>query len=84
MKCLQFEHPTVLDAKPGSPGFIVGKNWKDEDMYAAVPVIGSRHQLAIIWHGSVIKYCKNYSSARNFIKAHSKNNSAFGLLPFLK
>jgi hypothetical protein len=67
MKYLQFEHPTILDAKPGSPGFIIGKNWNDEDMIAAIPVVGSKTQLAIIQHGSVIKYCRNFESAKNFI-----------------
>ena len=67
MRFLQHEHPTVLDPKPGSPGFIIGKDWKDQDMVAAVPVIGSKHQLAIIQHGNVIKYCRNYDSAKNFI-----------------
>jgi len=67
MKYLQFEHPTILDAKPGSPGFVIGKNWNDEDMIAAIPVVGSKTQLAIIQHGSVIKYCRNFESAKNFI-----------------
>jgi len=73
MKYLQFEHPTILDPKPGSPGFIVGKNWNDQEMVAAVPVIGSRTQLAIIYKGSVVKYCRNFESAKNYINKLRKN-----------
>jgi hypothetical protein len=73
MKYLQFEHPTVLDPKPGSPGFIVGDSWKDQDMVAAIPVIGSRTQLAIIQHGSVVKYCRNFESAKNYVNKLRKN-----------
>jgi hypothetical protein len=81
LKFLQHEHPTVLDPKPGSPGFVIGKNWKDQDMIAAIPVMGSKHQLAIIQHGSVVKYCRNLSSAQNFIRSHSKK-SGTSKLPF--
>ena len=68
MRDLQRDHhETILHAKPESYGFIVGKNWEDEDMCAAVPVIGSKKQLAIIQHGKVVKYCKNVLTARKFI-----------------
>ena len=66
-------HCTILDPKPESYGFIVGKNWEDEDMCAAVPVIGAKQQLAIIQHGKVVKYCKNVLTARKFIAKLRKN-----------
>lgn len=74
MKDLQRDpHYTILNPKPGSYGFIVGKNWKDEDMCAAVPVMGSNTKLAIIQHGSVIKICNNVLTARKFIDKLRKN-----------
>ena len=66
-------HETILHAKPESYGFIVGKNREDEDMCAAVPVIGAKQQLAIIQHGEVVKYCKNVLTARKFIAKLRKN-----------
>jgi len=66
-------HETILHDKPESYGFIVGKNWEDEDMCAAVPVIGAKQQLAIIQHGKVVKYCKNVLTARKFIAKLRKN-----------
>ena len=66
-------HCTILDPKPESYGFIVGKNWEDQDMCAAVPVIGAKQQLAIIQHGKVVKYCKNVLTARKFIAKLRKN-----------
>jgi len=72
LKFLQHEHPTILDPTPGSPGFVIGKNWKDQDMIAAIPVMGSKHQLAIIHHGKCIKTCRNYSSAKTFINKTMK------------
>jgi hypothetical protein len=80
LKFLQYEHPTVLDAKPGSPGFVIGKNWKDQDMIAAIPVVGSKHQLAIIQHGKCIKTCRNYSSAKTFILSLTKGAASALLL----
>lgn len=74
MKDLQRDpHETILHPKPESYGFIVGKNWEDQDMCAAVPVIGSKTKLAIIQHGKVIKYCNNVLTARKFIASLRKN-----------
>ena len=72
MNYLQYENPSILEPKPCSPGFIVGKSWNDQDMIAAVPVIGSRTQLAIIYHGSVVKYCRNLESAKKYIEKLKK------------
>ena len=65
---------TILDPKPVEEGFMVGK-YTDPLCYAAVPVIGSTTQLAIIHQGSVIKYCRNRESAINFIEKHRKGKS---------
>jgi len=65
---------TILDPKPVEEGFMVGK-YEDPLCYAAVPVIGSTTQLAIIHQGSVIKYCRNRESAINFIEKHRKGKS---------
>ena len=73
MKYLQFDHPTILHAKPHSPGFIVGKNWNDQEMIAAIPVVGSKTRLAIIYKGSVVKECRNFESAKNYVAKLRKN-----------
>lgn len=67
------ENPTILNPKPENYGFIIGKNWNDEHMCAAVPVIGSKTKLAIIYQGSVIKICNNALTARKFIATIRKN-----------
>ena len=59
----------ILDANPGSVGFVVGKNWE----YAAVPY--GKSQLMIIHNGQQLKVCRTESSARKFIDAHKKGKS---------
>jgi len=81
LKFLQHEHPYIFDAKPGSPSFVIGDHWKDENIYAAILIVGSKHRLAIIHGGRVIKECRNLSSAQNFIRSHSKK-SGTSKLPF--
>ena len=73
MKLIE-QKTTLLDPKPVEEGFMVGK-YEDPLCYAAVPVIGSTTQLAIIHQGSVIKYCRNRQSAINFIEKHRKGKS---------
>ena len=65
---------SILDPKPVEEGFMVGK-YEDPLCYAAVPVMGSITQLAIIHQGSVIKYCRNRQSAINFIDRHKRKKS---------
>ncbi len=64
----------ILDPNPIEQGFMVGK-YEDPLCYAAVPVMGSTTQLAIIHQGSVIKYCRNRQSAINFIDRHKRKKS---------
>jgi len=71
----QPDNPYILDAKPVEIGFLVGKNWEDPNLYAAVPIIGSDTQLAIIHQGRCIKECRNRQSAINFIERHRKGKS---------
>jgi len=73
MKLIQ-QKTTILEPKPVEEGFMVGK-YSDPLCYAAVPVIGSTAQLAIIHQGGVIKYCRNRQSAINFIERHRKGKS---------
>ena len=40
--------------------------------YYAVPVMGSNTKLAIIHEGQILKYCRNETSARNYITHHRK------------
>ena len=42
------------------------------DGYYAVPVMGSNTKLAIVHEGQILKYCRNESSARNYITQHRK------------
>jgi hypothetical protein len=49
-------------------------------MIAAIPVVGSKHQLAIIQHGKCIKTCRNYSSAKTFILSLTKGAASALLL----
>jgi len=65
---------TILDPKPVEEGFMVGK-YEDPLCYAAVPIIGSDTQLAIIHQGRCIKECRNRQSAINFIERHRKGKS---------
>ena len=76
MKYLQYEHPEILDAEPGSPGFVIGTKWDDENTIAAIPVMGSKHKLAIIFGGQCVKECRNLSSAQNFIRSFMKKRGA--------
>ena len=64
----------ILDPKPVEQGFMVGK-YEDPLCYAAVPIMGSTTQLAIIHQGKVIKECRNRQSAINFIESHRKGKS---------
>jgi len=40
------------------------------DGYYAVPILGSKTKLAVIFDGELLKECRNESSARNFILKH--------------
>jgi len=71
----QPENPYILDSKPQEVGFLVGKNWEDPELYAAVPLMGSTTQLVIIYKGQQIKTCRNRQSAKNFIENHRKGKS---------
>lgn len=73
MKLIQ-QKTTILDPKPVEEGFIVGK-YEDPLCYAAVPIMGSDTQLAIIHQGRCIKECRNRQSAINFIEKHRKGKS---------
>ena len=68
-------NPYVLNPKPEEVGFLVGKNWEDPELYAAVPLMGSTTQLVIIYKGKQIKVCRNRKSAQNFIDKHRKGKS---------
>jgi len=63
---------TILDAKPIFEGFVI-----NDGEYAAIPVMGSDTQAAIIHNGSVIKYCRNEKSARSFIQSHMKKKKVW-------
>jgi hypothetical protein len=65
---------SILEPKPVEEGFMVGK-YEDPLCYAAVPIVGSTTQLAIIHQGRVIKECRNRQSAINFIERHRKGKS---------
>ena len=41
-------NPYILDSKLKETGFLVGKDWEDPNLYAAVPLGGSNTQLVII------------------------------------
>lgn len=73
MKLIQ-QKSDILDPKPVEQGFMVGK-YEDPLCYAAVPIMGSDTQLAIIHQGRVIKECRNRQSAINFIEKHRKGKS---------
>ena len=73
MKLIQ-QKSDILDPKPVEQGFMVGK-YEDPLCYAAVPIMGSTTQLAIIHQGRVIKECRNRQSAINFIEKHRKGKS---------
>jgi len=73
MKLIQ-QKTTILDPKPVEEGFMVGK-YEDPLCYAAVPIMGSDTQLAIIHQGRCIKECRNRQSAINFIEKHRKGKS---------
>ena len=73
MKLIQ-QKSDILDAKPVEQGFMVGK-YEDPLCYAAVPIMGSDTQLAIIHQGRCIKECRNRQSAINFIERHRKGKS---------
>ena len=75
MAIKQPENPYILDSKPQEVGFLVGKNWEDPNLYAAVPLMGSTTQLVIIHKGQQIKVCRNRQSAVNFIDKHRKGKS---------
>ena len=52
---IEQQKTTILDPKPVEEGFMVGK-YEDPLCYAAVPVMGSTTQLAIIHQGSCLLY----------------------------
>ena len=37
------------------------------DGYYAIPVMGSKTKLSIVHEGQILKYCRNETSARNYI-----------------
>ena len=43
------------------------------DGYYGVPVMGSKTKLAVIHEGVILKYCRNESSARNYVAQHKKS-----------
>ena len=45
------------------------------DGYYAVPIMGSKTKLAVIHEGEILKYCRNESSARNFILKHKRSKT---------
>ena len=42
--------------------------------YYAVPILGSKTKLAVIFEGQILKECRNESSARNYITRHKKQS----------
>ena len=42
------------------------------DGYYAVPILGSKTKLMVIYDGELLKECRNESSARNYIMKHKK------------
>ena len=54
----------ILNPKPVSDGFLVGKNWDDPKLYAAVPLAGSTTKLVIIHEGKQLKVCRNEQAAK--------------------
>ena len=75
MKLKQPPNPYIVDSELKETGFLVGKNWEDPNLYAAVPLGGSDTQLVIIHKGKQLKTCRNRKSAINFITKHSKGKS---------
>jgi len=63
---------TILNPVNQETGFMVGK-YEEPNCYAAVPVVGSKTRLAIIFNGKVIKECRNRQSAINFIDRCIRN-----------
>ena len=64
----------ILNPKPVTDGFLVGKNWDDPKLYAAVPLAGSTTKLVIIHEGQQLKVCRNEQAAKNFIAKHKRSN----------
>ena len=44
----------------------------DNSGYYAVPILGSKTKLMVIFEGQILKECRNESSARNYITRHKK------------
>ena len=42
------------------------------DGYYAVPILGSKTKLMVIYNGEHLKECRNETSARNYITKHKK------------
>ena len=42
------------------------------DGYYAVPILGSKTKLMVIYNGEHLKECRNETSARNYITRHKK------------
>jgi hypothetical protein len=64
----------ILNPKPITDGFLVGKSWEDPKLYAAIPMAGSTTKLMVIYNGQQLKVCRNEQAARNFIKKHKQSN----------
>jgi len=43
------------------------------DGYYAVPILGSKTKLMVIYNGEHLKECRNETSARNYITKHKKS-----------
>ncbi len=44
------------------------------DGYYAVPIMGSKTKLMVIYNGEYLKECRNETSARNYITKHKKQH----------
>ena len=44
------------------------------DGYYAVPILGSKTKLMVIYNGEHLKECRNETSARNYITKHKKQH----------
>ncbi len=44
------------------------------DGYYAVPIMGSKTKLMVIYNGEHLKECRNETSARNYITKHKKQH----------
>jgi len=52
----------------------VEQGFATNDGYYAVPIMGSETKLMVIHDGTMLKECRNESSARNYIMKHKKQS----------